>query len=507
MPKHYFSKVISASAPEQSNSMHIKNLLANSAIQNMLNTQQQQQQQQQQQTTNYQNQHGSNHTVSSTSSAAIEAANKIRKRKNNANTASNKLIVNQKENNNLSNLSSQAPLHANNNNNISSNSAENTAMKIFEQFKSIGIIQMSQPSPNAAQFSVTYPGKQHASLLKKTNQIRGKCFDLEIEHLNTNSTNKTFHMDKKFIDYILSENGIFSQSRKDDKAATLLKQISENVRLNDKEVVSCFRVCTSRIDKPPLIEIDKNNLVKPSSHRIRDILELAPSPMKPLLTTNTTTNKTEASKPDEKKSSELTEYLKKSLKNEPDEMLGLDEEAMSPVLPLSDSSVVKTEPFVESSQTHNPNQTSVTLKLSKRACQDIKNTMVKIADLMLVTCPSQWDLGRVVVNNNNSENQIKEPVLHNKKDAGNNGSTTVHDLLSNSCVIGGNGNSAGMLVNGSAGVGKSDAAGKAAGGILSETLYNVQMLVNSLSFRSCRFCESYLVDGELKDLIKLIGFR
>jgi len=486
------NEVITASGPEQSNSMHIKNLLANSAIQNMLNTQQQQQQQ----ATNLQNQPNANLIVNTNLLTAAEAANKIRKRKNNSNMAVNKLIVNQKENS-LSGLSSpNQPIQNSSNNNL--NSAENTAIRIFEQFKSMAIIQMSQPSPNTNQFSVTYPGKQHSNLLKKTNKIRGKCFELEIENLNNASGGKAFQMDKKFIDYILSENGIFSH-KKEENETNLLKNISENL-MPVREVVNFFRVCTAKIDKPSLVEIEKNNIVKPSSYRIRDILDLAPSPMKPGLPASRTTTKTEPSEaPLDNKPSDLTEYLKKSLKNDLNEETDFDEEALSPIVALSDNGFVKTEPTLDNSQSLNQNQTSVTIKLSKRACKDIKNTLGKIADLMLVACPSQWDLGRMVVNTNVNDKILAKEistsngVLHNKTDAVNNAPATVHELLSSN----GNGNLTGII--GGSSLSKQDSVGSAAkiaATVYNETLYNMSTLFNSLCFKSCKFCESYLIDGK-----------
>ena len=123
--------------------MHIKNLLANSAIQNMIS----QQQHQQGNSVQAPPQNTSHLTVNTNSSGVeVANANKIRKRKNNS--INNKLIVQQqqqKENSHTLNLTSPV-------NNI--NNTEQSAIRLFEQFRNMQVIQMSQPHPNTSSFSV-----------------------------------------------------------------------------------------------------------------------------------------------------------------------------------------------------------------------------------------------------------------------------------------------------------------------------------------------------------------
>lgn len=483
--------------------MHIKNLLANSAIQNRINQQQQQQQPQfNNPTTNtisntIQNNLTSNSIQGAT--ATTTETGKIRKRKNNS--INSKLIgsvnqhqSNQKENtHNSSNMHSMLPANG-------ANSAEQNALRLFEQFKNMGMIQMSQPYPNVAQFSVNWPGKQHSGLLKKSNHIKGHCFDLEVEHL----TNASYQMDKKFIDYILSESGIFSQEGKGKDESALLA-IKSNVSKDGKlrELKNCFRVYGAKMEKPaqPLAEIDKNHLVKSSSHRIRDILNLSgggggEDKFKEEELINTSK---QAQAEEQKKKVEYAEYLKKQLKVEvamettngnvklesnTDED---NQEPMSPVIGL-ERAMPKIEPTdldsvaldddddgsSKENGSHGNNQTSVTLKLSKKACENIKETLNKVSDLMLMSCPSQWDLGKMVVVNNETKPELEasnnnvEPAVTPAKQL---------DLPPVTPV-------ASLNVKATAAV--------------TETSYSVTSLANSLCFKTCKFCEAYLVDGKLQ---------
>lgn len=238
--------------------MHIKNLLANSAIQNMI-TQQQKQQQQSQPSIPQSNPIPVNtlppstvpHQQQQTPNNQIIETAKIRKRKNNS--QSNKLIIQQKENTDISNNTNQLI-----------NNAELNASKLFEKFKSMPIIQMSQPNPNTGNFSVGYPGKHHSVLLKKSNNIKGAFFSLEIDHIVNNSGHQ---MDKKFIDYILNENEIFADEKKELSKSLCLNQLGAN------KLKNCFKMCTAKIEKPPLVEIDKNNVPDDSKHRLVNILD------------------------------------------------------------------------------------------------------------------------------------------------------------------------------------------------------------------------------------------
>jgi hypothetical protein len=75
------------------------------------------------------------------------------------------IVQQQKENSHLSHA--MPPIN---------NNAKQSAMRLFEQFLSLSTIQMAQPSPSVTSFSVNWPGKQHSSLLKKSNRIKGIKF-------------------------------------------------------------------------------------------------------------------------------------------------------------------------------------------------------------------------------------------------------------------------------------------------------------------------------------------
>ena len=440
--------------------MHIKNLLANSAIQNMLS-------QQNSGNTNHANPvaMNCNTTTSIGGNNGGEQTAKIRKRKNNSISSSLKLNAQQKENSN-----NAVTVNVANNN-------EANAMRLFEQFKSLGLLQMCQPEPNLSAFSISYPGKQHSILLEKSNRIRGKCYNVEVEHLNNQ---QTYQIDKHFIDSILSESGIFNQEVKqhlpvgDTKANHNhqdVQPLNPTKKLNSKEVKNCFKICTAKIEKPlaPLAEIDKNQLLKDSNHRLRDLLEQDQHGSQENLV-NMISESDSNMDSDNAAASGHNEYLKKSLKTEPldDEY---EENVKSPVIALADSSI-KPELDAAISLTNackenntTATTTSITLKLSRHASKNIRNTILKISDLMLMSCPSTWDLGRLVkINNYDIENNKPKPAL-----------------LS---IDSGNENNANKPLVEAAQLTKPV-----------ETGFTIQNLISSIEFKCCKFCESYLIDG------------
>ena len=66
-----------------------------------------------------------------------------------------------------------------------------------------------------------------------------------MEHVSSAS----YHMDKKFIDYILSESGILAPDRKDEVSLLALKSVATGGKL--RELKNCFRVYGAQMERPP----------------------------------------------------------------------------------------------------------------------------------------------------------------------------------------------------------------------------------------------------------------
>ena len=190
----------------------------------------------------------------------------------------------------------------------------------------------------------------------------------------------SYHMDKKFIDYILSESGILAPDRKDEVSLLALKSVATGGKL--RELKNCFRVYGAQMERPPqpLTEIEKNHLVKSSSHRIRDILNLSGGEER-----FREEQRIDAGRQaEEQRKIEYSEFLNKELNGEV-EVGGNGEQPMSPVIGLEREP--KIEPldlpesgdFSKEKSADAGNQTSVTLKLSRKASENIKSTLVKVS--------------------------------------------------------------------------------------------------------------------------------
>jgi len=437
-----------------SSSMHIKNLLANSSIQNIINQ-------------NLNNQQTVNtNQVSNTNKIA-------RKRKNNSinstpSTLPTKLTTQQKENNNLivqqNNTLSTASINAvlltpNSAAAVAANTANNTDMmngnelKLIDRLKSVNSLHMSQPSPENQTFSANYPGKHHSNILMRSNLVKGDFFNLKLEQLEDPnsliSSRGDQQMDKKFIEYILKEKCIANKK---------LNKSESNQ--NDKMLKQLYKICSARLEKPlPLIEI--NNHILDSSGRLKELLD---ENLKP----NETANIDIEDQYEENKDMEnniCEDYLKKETKmNEDFEYV----QTMSPIidLPKEDDSIKNEDTSIHTNTNINgETKSKITLKLSKKASKNILDTMMKVSDLLqLASCPTSWVLGKLIsreTENLNKQISVDQNASKNDHLAQQSTKPNVSSLVPNK-----------------------------------ETAYSIQQLINASVLKICKFCESLLVDND-----------
>lgn len=452
--------------------MHIKNLLANSSIQNIIN--------QQNVTTTTTNPTTSSITTGNTTTTTLNPNtnnnNKIaRKRKNNSinstpNNIPNKLTTQQKENNNLtiistnniiSNINSNMLLTPNND--LINNSNNSYEMKLLDKLKLVHNLQMSQPIPDNPFLSTNYPGKNHSSLLQRSNQIRGTFLNLELEKLedpnnlirtqlmDTNNSQQQTN-DKQFVDFILNE-----------------KNIQTKKLNNEKFLKQCYKMYSARIDRPPpLLEI--NNHILDSSSRLNQILNGDLNPLSQVKSPpNDATTTTTADNNNQMMDIECEDYLKKET-NDFEYV-----QVKSPIINLTknENNLIKKE-SIENEPITNNNNNKVTIKISKKASKNILDTMMKVSDLLQMTCPTSWILGKLISReteqlNNNNNNNNKTTTSNGIDQINNTTKPNVSTATSSSTTTN-------PIIN-------------------KETAYSIQHLMNASILKLCKFCESLLVDN------------
>lgn len=172
------------------------------------------------------------------------------------------------------------------------------------------------------------------------------------------------------------------------------------------------------------------------------------------------------------------DYLNKNLKSESCSDI-YNTQALSPIIELAAKPNIEVNPSFDTvtttSEKPQNDQTSVTLKISKKACKNIQNTIIKLSDLMLIPCPTQWDLGHMIRMNSN---KCASSLVHKTEPL-----QSVQELSNNSNSL--------IKMETNFNLNK----------ISSETALTVQNLINSLNFKTCKFCESYLVNGKLSAVL------
>jgi hypothetical protein len=465
--------------------MHIKNLLANSSIQNIIN-----QQNVTTATATTQNPTTSSISTGNTTTTTTTLnpntnnnTNKIaRKRKNNSinstpNNIPNKLTTQQKENNNLTTISNNniiSNINSNilltpNNDLINNNNNNSYEMKLLDKLKLVHNLQMSQPIPDNPFLSTNYPGKNHSSLLQRSNQIRGTFLNLELDKLedpnnlirtqimDTNNSQQQIN-DKQFVDFILNE-----------------KNIQTKKLNNEKFLKQCYKMYSARIDRPPpLLEI--NNHILDSSSRLNQILNGDLNPLSQVKSppNDATTTTADNNDNNQMMDTQCEDYLKKET-NDFEYV-----QAKSPIINLTknENNLIKKE-SIENEPITNNNNNKVTIKISKKASRNILDTMMKVSDLLQMTCPTSWILGKLIsreteqLNNNNN----------NKTTTNNNGIDQINNVTKAN------------VSTASANAASTSSSTTTNPIINKETAYSIQHLMNASILKLCKFCESLLVDN------------
>ena len=242
---------------------------------------------------------------------------------------------------------------------------EVNAEKLLDQLKSLPFLSMNQPIPSPAFLNVSFPGKNHSNLLKKHYKSHGECFEVQLDQANSSSF---FENEQKFMEYILSD----VESRRTS---------TNNQLTMDKHLRNIFKICSARVEKPPLNEIKENN---DSKTRLIEAL-------KKIEEDDEEDELMETAEPVIKM--ECEDFLRKRLKREADDNT---DDAASPTIAISHPETLNFNETSNPAPIENKLTASIALKISRKAAKNIRGTLVKLSDLLFTPCPSSWDLARMV---------------------------------------------------------------------------------------------------------------
>jgi hypothetical protein len=399
------------------------------------------------------------------------------------------------------------------------NSNELNAYKLYEKFKSLSVAQMIQPIVNAQNSAtLNYPGKQHSNVLKKISLLAGNYLNVTV----VNNENK--FSSNKNLSIMSGEADLLSYLGLEDSSTKKSKDSLTNNRLL-KELRNCFKVCNSSIEKPPsLPDDDKYTLYADSRKRLLSLLESKDNSKatetKDFISEahinseiSKESNNIKLTKVEEyllkkfahKASNNLINHeldsdnellsqegsrLLKSIKKETQEQnisteqSNIDfEMAPSPAIGLfsnSDSAqMMEVENTANSSvsSNNNNNLVPITIKLSQKACKNIKITLAKLSELLNICYPASFDMGRLIVKEEKPNElvladieMVDEASLNQSK---NNLILIQQEQLTTSLHRHSTGKSSNIEISSS---------------------LTMQNLIGHYSFNYCKFCESSLVD-------------